>query len=79
MCARVFRQPIRDIEGLKLVFRFTGMRAVFEAHGDIFTVPAKESTTRDITSTSGVMERQPAWSPDGQSIAYFSDESGPYS
>ena len=56
----------------------TGVRAVFEAHGDIFTVPAKESTTRDITGTSGVMERDPAWSPDGQSIAYFSDESGQY-
>ncbi len=56
----------------------TGLRAVFEAHGDIFTVPAKQSTTRDITSTPGVMEREPAWSPDGQSIAYFSDESGQY-
>jgi tricorn protease len=56
----------------------TGVRAVFEAHGDILTVPAKESTTRDITNTPGVMEREPAWSPDGQSIAYFSDESGPY-
>ncbi len=56
----------------------TGVRAVFEAHGDILTVPAKESTTRDITNTPGVMEREPAWSPDGQSIAYFSDESGAY-
>jgi len=54
----------------------TGVRAVFEAHGDIFTVPAKESSTRDITNTPGVMEREPAWSPDGQSIAYFSDDSG---
>jgi tricorn protease len=56
----------------------TGLRAVFEAHGDILTVPAKESTTRDITNTPGAMEREPAWSPDGQSIAYFSDESGQY-
>jgi len=56
----------------------TGLRAVFEAHGDILTVPAKESSTRDITNTPGVMEREPAWSPDGQSIAYFSDETGQY-
>lgn len=56
----------------------TGLRAVFEAHGDILTVPAKESSTRDITNTPGVIEREPAWSPDGQSIAYFSDETGQY-
>jgi tricorn protease len=56
----------------------TGLRAVVEAHGDIFTVPAKHGPTRDITNTPGVMEREPAWSPDGQSIAYFSDESGLY-
>ena len=56
----------------------TGLRAVFEAHGEILTVPAKKGPTRDITNTPGVMERHPAWSPDGQSIAYFSDESGLY-
>jgi tricorn protease len=56
----------------------TGLRAVVEAHGDIFTVAAKHGPTRDITHTPGVMEREPAWSPDGQSIAYFSDESGLY-
>jgi tricorn protease len=66
----------RDIQNFRI--SPTGVRAVFEAHGDIFTVPAKESTTRDITSTPGAMEREPAWSPDGQSIAYFSDESGQY-
>jgi tricorn protease len=56
----------------------TGLRAAFEAHGEIFTVAAKHGPTRDITNTSGVMERAPVWSPDGQSIAYFSDESGLY-
>ncbi len=56
----------------------TGVRAVFEAHGDILTVPAKKGPTRDLTSTPGVMEREPAWSPDGQSVAFFSDESGLY-
>jgi tricorn protease len=56
----------------------TGIRAAFEAHGEILTVPVKLGPTRNITNTPGVMERSPAWSPDGQSIAYFSDESGSY-
>ena len=56
----------------------TGLRAAVEAHGEILTVPVKPGPTRDITDTPGVMERSPAWSPDGQSIAYFSDESGLY-
>ena len=56
----------------------TGLRAAVEAHGEIFTVAVKHGPTRDITNTPGVVERSPAWSPDGQSIAYFSDESGLY-
>jgi tricorn protease len=55
-----------------------GIRAVVEAHGDIFTVAVKHGPTRDLTNTPGAMEREPAWSPDGQSIAYLSDESGGY-
>jgi len=56
----------------------TGMRAVFEAHGEILTVPAEKGDIRDITSTPGAAERDPAWSPDGKSVAYFSDASGEY-
>ncbi len=56
----------------------SGVRAVFEAHGDIFTVPADHGDIRDITNTPGVEERAPAWSPDGRWIAYLSDASGEY-
>jgi len=56
----------------------TGMRAVFEAHGEIFTAPADKGELRALTHTPGVMERTPSWSPDGKTVAYFSDESGEY-
>jgi tricorn protease len=56
----------------------TGARAIFEAHGEIFTVPAEKGDTRNLTQTSGVAERDPSWSPDGKTIAYFSDASGEY-
>jgi len=56
----------------------TGKRAVVEARGDIWTLPAKNGSPRNLTRTSGVAERDPAWSPDGQWIAYFSDATGEY-
>jgi len=56
----------------------SGARAVFEAHGEILTAPAEKGDIRNLTNTSGTMERDPAWSPDGKWVAYFSDESGEY-
>ncbi len=55
-----------------------GARVVFEARGEILTVPAKKGNVRNLTRTPGVHERSPAWSPDGKQIAYFSDASGEY-
>jgi tricorn protease len=56
----------------------TGARIVAEARGDIFTIPAEKGDTRNVSRTPGAAERDPAWSPDGKSIAYFSDASGEY-
>ena len=66
----------KEIENINL--SPTGARAVIEAHGEIFTVPAEKGDTRNLTQTPGVAERDPAWSPDGKTIAYFSDASGEY-
>jgi tricorn protease len=56
----------------------TGVRAIFEARGEIFTVPVEKGDIRNLTSTPGVAERDPSWSPDGQQVAYFSDATGEY-
>ena len=56
----------------------TGIRAVMEVRGEIFTVPTGKGNVRNITQTTNANERDPAWSPDGKWIAYFSDESGEY-
>jgi tricorn protease len=56
----------------------SGARVAVEAHGEIFTLPAEKGDTRDLTNTPGVAERDPSWSPDGKTVAYFSDASGEY-
>jgi tricorn protease len=55
-----------------------GARAVFESHGEILTVPAEKGDVRNLTRSTAVADRDPAWSPDGQWIACLSDESGEY-
>ncbi len=53
-------------------------RALFEARGEIFSVPAEHGPVLALTRSSGVAERYPAWSPDGRQVAYWSDRSGEY-
>jgi tricorn protease len=53
-----------------------GKRAVFTARGDVFTVPAGQGITRNLTNTPGTHDRSADWSPDGKSIAFISDASG---
>ncbi len=56
----------------------TGVRAAFEARGEIFTVPAEKGDYRNLTQSSGAHDRNPVWSPDGAQLAWLSDASGEY-
>ncbi len=51
-------------------------RAVFEARGELFSVPAENGVVFNLTNSSRYFERSPAWSPNGKYIAYWSDQSG---
>lgn len=54
----------------------TGKRVVVTARGEVFTVPVKDGTVRNLTQTAGVRESDALWSPDGQRVAYLSDAPG---
>lgn len=56
----------------------TGKRIAVEARGEIFTIPAEKGDTRNLTRSAASAERDPAWSPDGKWVSYFSDASGEY-
>ncbi|WP_116107655.1 S41 family peptidase [Lewinella sp. IMCC34191] len=54
----------------------SGTRLVFDYRGEIVTAPYENGDVDNLTHTPGVHESYPAWSPDGRTIAYFSDASG---
>src|SRR5262249_36435255 len=56
----------------------SGARVAVEFRGEIVTVPVEKGDARNLTTSSGVHDRSPAWSPDGKTVAYFSDEGGEY-
>ncbi|PYJ61478.1 MAG: protease [Verrucomicrobia bacterium] len=53
-----------------------GERTIVVARGDLFSVPAKNGTPRNLSKTSGAHERDAVWSPDGKWVAYNSDATG---
>jgi tricorn protease len=53
-----------------------GKRALLAARGDIFTAPAGEGVTLNLTRSPGAHDRNPKWSPDGKSVAFISDATG---
>jgi tricorn protease len=56
----------------------SGKRALFEARGEIFTVPVEKGDARNLTNSAGAADRAPVWAPDGQRVAWFSDEGAGY-
>ncbi len=54
----------------------TGKRVLVTARGEVFSVPAKDGSVRNLTATPGVRELDGLWSRDGQRVAWLSDAGG---
>ena len=69
-----FKDASKNITGASI--SPSGQRAVIAGRGSIFTVPASKGDARLLTPQQGVFRRDPAWSPDGKTISFMTDESG---
>lgn len=53
-------------------------RLVTGVRGNLLSIPTVKGATYPLTSSSASNDRNPAWSPDGKYLAYFSDATGEY-
>lgn len=74
------KPEIKNVSGLieDVTISRSGKRVVAAARGELFSVPAEHGPIFNLTQSSGVAERFPALSPDGKSLAYWTDRSGEY-
>ena len=54
----------------------TAKRMLLEARGEILNLPVEDGEPINLTRTTGVREKNAAWSPDGRWIAFLSDQTG---
>lgn len=75
---RPHMEAVKPPEILHASITATGKRVLIEAHGEILSAPAEKGDVRNLTQSPGAADRDPAASPDGKLVAFFSDETGEY-